>query len=157
MQSQSTCRNNDHVMHAHYTARQILHGSCRMFSASAPTLYYHIQWPEPLRRQFYTYCNHCSTNQPAEKMTILYMLTILLSKYCRGHAECSRPRTQYYTTTLSGRKHSGVTFMHTIVNAITVYLPKDRLFYTWSVYCLADTAGVTPHVLGLGTDTILPY
>src|SRR5580693_10290890 len=62
-------------MHAHYTARQTLQVLCRMFSGSEPTLYYHIQWPNTLRRPFYAYCNHCSTNQPVGTMTIFYMLT----------------------------------------------------------------------------------
>ena len=43
-----------------------------------------------------------------KKMTILCILTILLGKYCRGHAECSRPRTEHCTTISSGRNHSGV-------------------------------------------------
>src|SRR5580693_8776267 len=112
-------------MHAHYTARQTLQVLCRMFSGSQPTLYYHIQWPKTLRRPFYAYCNHCSTNQPVGTMTIFYMLTILFSKYCRGHAECSQPRSQPYTTIFDDRRHSGLLFMHTVVNAITINLPEQ--------------------------------
>jgi hypothetical protein len=89
MQSQLTCRNNDHCMHAHYTAWQTLQGLGRMFWAPEPTLDYHIQWPKTLWRQFYAYCNYCRTNQPAGAMTMFYMLTILLSKYCRSHTETS--------------------------------------------------------------------
>jgi len=144
-------------MHAHYNARQTLQGSRRMFSASDPTLYSHIRWPNTFRTHIYAYCNHCNTNQPAEKMTILCMLTILLGKYCRGHAECSRPRTQHYTTISSGRNNSGLTFMHTVTTAIPINMPKKWPFYACSLYCLANIPGVTPNVLRLGPTTILPY
>jgi hypothetical protein len=157
MQSQSSYRNNDHFMHAHYTALQILQGACRMFSASEPTLYYHIQGPKTFRSPIYAYCNHCNTNQPAEKMTILCMLTILLGKYCRVHAKCSRPRAQHYTTISSGRNHSGLTFMHTVTTAIPINLPKKWQFYACSLYCLANIPGVTPNVLGLGPNIIPPH
>jgi len=155
MQSQLDCRNNAHFLHAHFTAWQTLLGLFQMFSASE--LYYHIQWPKKLRRQFCVYCNHCSTNQCAWTMTILYKLTILLSTYSRGHAECFRPRTQHYTTIFDDRKHSGLTFMHTVVNAITINLPEQWPFYACSLYCLPNIAGVALNVFGLGTDTILPY
>jgi len=92
LQCQSTCRNNDHFMHAHYTARQILQGAHRMFSASEPTLYYHIRWPNTFRSHIYAYCIHCNTNQPAEKMTIyaysLYCLAnipgVMPNGFCLG-------------------------------------------------------------------------
>jgi len=116
------CRNNDHFMHAHYTAWQILQGSRRMFSASELTRYNHIQCPKTFRSPIYAYCNHCNASQPARTITILCILTILLGKHCRGHAECSRPRTQHYTSIFDDRKHSGLLFMHTVVNAITINL-----------------------------------
>ena len=47
--------------------------------------------------------------------------------------------------------------MHTVVNAITINLPEQWPFYACSLYCSTNIAGVTPNVLGLGTDTILPY
>ena len=144
-------------MHAHYTAWQTLQGSCQMFWASEPTLYYHIRWPKTLRRQFYAYCNHCNANQPAKTMTILYTLTILLSKYCRGHSKCSGPQTHHYTTIFDDRKHSGLIFMHTVINEITINLLEQWPFYACSLSCSANIAGVTPSVLGLGTDTIRPY
>jgi len=111
-------------MHAHYTARQILQGSRHMFSASEPTLYYHIQGPKSFRSPIYAYFNHCNASQPAGTMTILCMLTILLGKHCRGHAECSRPRTQHYIPIFDDRTHSGLTFMHTVTTAIPINLPK---------------------------------
>jgi len=140
MQSQLTCRNNDHFMHAHYTAWQTLQGSRKMFWASEPTLYYHIGWQKTLLRQFYAYCNHCNANQPAKTMTILYTLTILLSKYCRGHSECSRPQNWHYTTIFEDQTHTRVTFMQTVTTAIPINRPKKWPFYAFSLYCLADTA-----------------
>ena len=128
MQSQFTCQNNDHFMHARYPAQQILQGSRRMFSASELTLSYHIQWPKTFRSPIYAYCNHCNASQPAGTISILYILTILLGKHCRGHAECSRPRTQQYTTIFDDRTHSGVTFMHTVSTAIQINLPKKWPF-----------------------------
>ena len=95
-----------------------------MFSASGPTLYHHIWWPKPFRSLIYAYCNHCNASQPAGTMTILCMLTILLGKHCRGHAECFRPRTQHYTPILDDRTHSGLTVMHTVTTAIPINLPK---------------------------------
>jgi hypothetical protein len=67
----------------------------------------------------------CKVYLDTGTMTIVCMLTILLGKYCRGHAECSRPRTQHYATTFSARKHSGLIFMHTVINAITINLPEQ--------------------------------
>jgi len=157
MQSQLTCRNNDYFMHACYPARQILQWSHWMFSALELTLYYHIQWPKTFRSPIYPYCNHCNASQPAGTMTIVCMLTILLGKHCRGHSECSRPRNWHYTTIFNDRKHSGVTFMHTVTTAMPVNLPEQWPLYACSWFCLANIAGVTPNVLGLGTDTILPY
>jgi len=157
MQSQLTCRNNDHFMHARYPARQILQWSRWMFSASELTLYYHIQWPKTFRSPIYAYCNHCNASQPAGTMTIVCMLAILLGKYCRGHAECSRPRNQQYTTVFKDRTHSGVTFMHTVVNAITINLLEQGPFYACSLYCSANIAGVMLNVLSRGPNTIPPY
>jgi len=85
---------NDHFMHTRYIAWQTLQGSRHMFSASELTLYYHIQWAKTFWSPIYAYCNHCNASQPAGTMTILCMLTILLGKHCRGHAECSWPRTR---------------------------------------------------------------
>jgi len=144
-------------MHAHYTARQILQGARRMFLASDPKLYHHIRWPNTFRSHIYAYCNLCHTNQPAEKMTMLCMLTILLGKHSRGHAECSQPRNHHYTTIFDDRKHSGLIFMHTVVNAITINLPEQWPFYACSLYCSANIAAVMLNVLGLGPNTIPPY
>jgi len=144
-------------MHAHYTARQILQGARRMFSASGPTLYHHIWWPKPFRSLIYAYCNHCNASHPAGTMAILCMLTILLHKYCRGHTKCSRPRNWHYTTIFNDWKHSGVQFMHTVTTAMPVNLPEQWPFYACSLYCSANIAGVTPNVLGLGPSSILPH
>ena len=157
MQSQSTCPNKDYFIHGQYTALQTLQGSRHMFSASERTLYYHIKWPETFPSPIYPYCNHCTASQPAGTMTVLCMLTILLGKYCRGHAECSWPRTQNYTTIFDDRTHSGLTFMHTVTTAIPINLPKKWPFYACSLSCSANIAGVTPNVLGLGPNTIPPY
>ena len=141
MQSQLTCRNNGHFMHAHYTARQILQGSRWMFSASELTLYYHIQWPKTFRSPIYAYCNHCNASQPAGAMTILCMLTILLGKHCRGHTECSRVRTELYTTTFNDRTHSGIKFMHTIVTGMgsTTYAETSADAYGMGTSICAET------------------
>jgi len=144
-------------MHAHYTAWQTFQGSRRMSSASDPTLYHHIQWPKTFGTHIYAYCSQCNHNQATGTMTIVCMLTILLGKYCRGHAEYSRPRAQHYTTIYSGRNHLGVWFMHTVTTAMPVNLPEQWPFYACSLYCLANIAGVTPNVLGLGPNTIHPY
>jgi len=144
-------------MHAHYTARQTLQGSCWMFSASDPTLCYHIQCPKTFRTHIYAYCNQCNHNSPAGTMTILCMLTILLGKYCRGHAECSRPRAQHYSTIFDHRTHSGDKFIHPVVNAITIKQPEEWPLYACSLYCSANIAGVTLNVLGLGHNTIPPH
>ena len=157
MQSQLNSRENDHCMHAHYTARQTLQGSHWMFSVSDTTLYPHIQCLKTFRTHNYAYCNQCNHNSPARTMTILCMLGILLSKYCRGHAECSRPRNWHYPTIFNDRKHSGVQFMHTVTTAMPVNLLEQWPFYTCSLDCSAHIAGVTPNVLGLGPNTILPY
>jgi len=116
-----------------------------------------FQQPKTIWSHIYAYCNHCNTNQPAEKMTILCMLTILLGKHCRGHAKCSELRNRHYTTIFGGRKHCGGNFMHTVTTAMPINLPKQWPLYTRSLYCLANIVGVTANVLGLRTDTILPY
>jgi hypothetical protein len=157
MKSQLTCWNNDHFMHARYPARQTLQGSRRVFSASERTRYDHIQWPKTFRSPIYAYCNHCNASQPAGTMTIVCMLTILLGKNCRGHTECSRPRTQHYTPIFDDRTHSGLTFMHTVTTAIPINLPKKWPFYACSLSCSANIAGGMPNVLGLGPNTIPPY
>jgi hypothetical protein len=90
------------------------------------------EWP------FYAFSLYCSANIAS-----------------RGHAECSRPQTQPYTTIFDDRKHSGLLFMHTVVNAITIRLPEQCPFFACSLYCLANIAGVIPNVLSLGT--VLPY
>ena len=113
--------------------------------------------PNTYRSHIYADCNHCNTNQPAEKMTILCILTILLGRHCRDHATCSRPRNWHYTTIFNERKHFGVQFMHTVTTAMPVNLPEQCPFNECSLYCSANIAGVTPNVLGLGPNTIPPY
>jgi len=128
-----------------------------MFSVSEPPLNYHIWGPNTYRSHIYADCNHCNTNQPAEKMTILCIRTILLGRHCRGHATCPRPRNWHYTTIFNEQKHFGFQFMHTVTTAMPVNLPEQWPFNECSLYCSANIARVTPNVLGLGPNTIPPY